>query len=190
MNVCPSGCTYTNPLDAWYATFAVTPVNGAIITIQIADGTYNLANQFYTELPHTKSVHILGNITAPTKVVLNFTHTQGTNLCGFAAYNGGLIGSIDGITIQAPLDGTGSLASTDSRGRHFGAGISFNGAGSSIHLGNHIIVKGFYYSLVADNNAGIDAPNGGMGMPIAGDVNAMARGGGVIVCTPWYSKRR
>lgn len=189
-NVCTSGCTFTQPLDAWRAALATNIINNAIITIQISDGIYNVPDQFYTERAQTHNVHIIGNTRNPSHVVLNFTHTKGTNLAGFAAYQGGNIGMIDGMTIQTPTDGTGALASTDSEGRNiwnaqsYGAGISSYGTGSNVRLGNHIVIHGFYYSLVADNNGGIYAPNGGVTMSLAGDVNAMARGGGVIVCTP------
>lgn len=188
--VCASGCLYSSPLDAWNAAQSTNFLNGAWLTISIADGTYNLNNQFFTSIDKTQNVRVVGDTADPSKVILNFTNTKGTNLSGFAAYKGGKIGLIDGVTIQAPTDGTGSLASTDSSGRHiwnsqsYGAGVQAYGAGSNITLGAHVVIRGFYYSLTADNNGGIDAPSGGVSMSIAGDVNAMARGGGVIVCTP------
>lgn len=188
--VCASGCLYSNPLDAWNAALSANFLNGSILTIGIRDGTYNLNNQFFTNATKTQHVHVVGDTADPSKVILNFTNTKGTNLGGFSAYRGGKIGLIDGVTIQAPTDGTGSLASTDTSGRHiwnsqsYGAGVHAYGAGSIITLGPHVVIRGFYYSLIADNNGGIDAPQGGVRMSIAGDVNAMARGGGVIVCTP------
>lgn len=188
--VCASGCLYSNPLDAWHAAIGANFINGAVLTVSIANGTYNLNDQFFTNVTKTQYVHVIGNTTDPSKVILNFTNTKGTNLGGFSAYRGGKIGLIDGVTIQAPTDGTGSKASTDSLGRHiwnsqsYGGGVQAYGSGSSITLGSHVVIRGFYYSLVADNNGGIDAPQGGVSMSIAGDVNAMARGGGVIVCTP------
>ncbi|WP_257997537.1 right-handed parallel beta-helix repeat-containing protein [Komagataeibacter saccharivorans] len=188
--VCASGCTYSSPLDAWNAALNANFLNGAWLTISIADGTYNLGNQFFTNVTKTQYVRVVGNTATPANVVLNFTNTKGTNLGGFSAYSGGRIGMIDGVTIQAPTDGTGSLSSTDSLGRHiwnnqsYGAGIQAYGAGSSIAVGAHMVIHGLYYSMVADNNGGIDAPQGGVSMSLAGDVNAMARGGGVIVCTP------
>ncbi|KON63615.1 hypothetical protein KOEU_28620 [Komagataeibacter europaeus] len=188
--VCRSGCAYKNPLDAWNAALNANFLNAAILTISIGDGIYNLDNQFFTNVTKTEHVHIVGDTAAPDKVVLNFTKTKGNNLGGFAAYNGGKIGLINGMTIQAPTDGTGALASTDRYGRHvwnsqsYGAGIAAYGAGSNIVVGSRVVIHGLYYSMVADNNGGIDAPQGGVAMSLAGDVNAMARGGGVIVCTP------
>lgn len=188
--VCTSGCQYSNPLDAWNAALSANFLNSAVLTISIADGNYNLNNQFFTNVTKTQYIHVIGNTSDPSKVILNFTNTKGTNLGGFSAYNGGKIGLIDGVTIQAPTDGTGSLSSTDSSGRHiwnsqsYGGGIQAYGAGSNISVGSHVVIRNFYYSMVADNNGGIDAPQGGVTMSVAGDVNAMARGGGVIVCTP------
>lgn len=189
-NVCASGCPYTNPLDAWNAALHATFLNGAWLTISIADGTYNISNQFFTNVTRTQSVQVVGDIANPAKVVLNFTGTKGTNTGGFTAYDGGRIGLIDGVTIQAPTDGSASLASTDPAGRHiwnsqsYGGGIQAYGGGSNIHVGSHVVIRNFYYSMVADNNGVLNAPNGGVTMSVAGDVNAMARGGGVIVCTP------
>ena len=188
--VCASGCTYTSPLTAWNAAVSANFISGATLTVSISDGTYNISDQFYTGTANTHHVKVVGNTTTPARVVLNFTNAKGTKLSGFAAWNGGQIGLIDGVTIQQPLDGTGALASVDSSGRHiwnnqsYGGGIQAYGAGSNIQVGSHVVIKDFYYSMVADNNGSIDAPNGGVTMSVAGDVNAMARGGGVIVCTP------
>ena len=188
--VCASGCKYTSPLAAWADAVSANYANGAVLTISISDGTYNIANQFYTETPNTRHVQIIGDTADKSKVVLNFTNGKGTNYGGFEAYNGGAIGLIDGVTIQQPSDGTGALASTDSSGRHiwnpnsYGGGVLAYGAGSNIKVGTHVGINWFYYSMVADNNGGIDAPGGGVIGQNAGDVNFMARGGAVIVCTP------
>lgn len=188
--VCASGCTYTNPLDAWNAALSVNFFSNAILTINISDGTYNISNQLFTDKQTMSHVHIVGDTQSPEKVILNFTNTKGTNLGGFSAYRGGQIGLIDGVTITTPIDGSGALASIDSEKRHiwnsqsYGAGVQAYGSGSMIELGSHVNISGFYYSQVADNGGTIDAPNGGVSMSIAGDVNAMARGNGVIVCTP------
>ncbi|WP_438381064.1 right-handed parallel beta-helix repeat-containing protein [Asaia sp. BMEF1] len=188
--VCAYRCDYRNALDAWHAAINANFLNGARLTIRIADGVYNLNNQFFTNVTKTQYVRVIGNTTNPGKVILNFIKTKGTNFNGFSAYGGGKIGLIDGITIQSPADGTGALLSTDHLGRHtwnaqsYGSGIIAFGAGSNITVGNHVVIRNFYYSMTADNNGGIDASQGGVSMALAGDVNAMARGGGVIVCTP------
>lgn len=188
--VCLFGCNYRNILDAWNAALKVNFSNEARLTIRVADGFYSLDNQIFTNVTKTQYVRIIGNTTTPSKVILNFNNTKGTNFSGFSVYGGGKIGLIDGVTIQAPTDGTGALLSTDHLGRHtwnsqsYGSGVIAYGAGSNINIGNHVIIRNFYYSMTADNNGGIDAPQGGVSMALAGDVNAMARGGGVIVCTP------
>lgn len=186
--VCASGCKYTSPLDAWHAAEFANILGNATLTISIADGTYNISDQMFTASTSTQNVQIIGNTTTPANVVLNFTNTKGSNLSGVAAYRGGKVGYVDGVTIQTPTDGTGALASIDSSGRHiwnsqsYGAGIIAYDSGSNVTVGPHVVIHGFYYSMVADNNGGIDAPNGHVTMSLAGDVNAMARGGGVIVC--------
>lgn len=188
--VCASGCNYTNPLNAWNDAVHANIINNSTLTISISDGTYNIAGNFYTQTTETQHVHVIGDTADNSKVVLNFINTKGNNVSGFSAYDGGKIGLIDGVTITQASDGTGALASTDSSNRQiwnsqsYGAGIQAYGAGSQIRLGSHINVSYFYYSVVADNNGVVDAPSGGVTGEHAGDVNFMARGGGVIVCTP------
>ncbi|WP_438381449.1 hypothetical protein ABHV46_10690 [Asaia sp. BMEF1] len=192
VSVCGSGCDYTRVSDAVPAAIAMAHrfTTTGVIQVMVSDGTYNETNQVFTNDPYGRFVQVIGDTTNPANVVLNFTNTKGTNLGGFSAYNGGRFGLIDGMTITTPADGTGALASVDSSGRNiwnaqsYGAAIQAYGAGSAINLGSHLIVSNFYYGLVADNNAGIDAPSGGVSIIKSGDANAMARGGGVIVCTP------
>lgn len=189
INVCPSGCTYSDPVTAWGDAIAQAhKLNGTmVIEIDIADGTYNETNNFYVPDPMGKFIDIVGDTSDPSKVVLNFTATKGTNFNAFDASNGGMIGLIDGVTITQPSDGTGALASTNSSGEHtwnsdsYGGAVAAYGAGSNIQLGPHVIISNFYYSLIADDMGGVYAPSG-LTMSVAGDVNAMARGGGTIVC--------
>lgn len=189
INVCQLGCSYSDPIAAWSdAISQAHKLNGTqIIEIDIGDGNYHLKNNFYVPDPMGRYINIVGNTMSPQKVVLNFSGTKGTNFNAFIASNGGMIGMIDGVTITQPTDGSGALASTDSRGQHtwnlqsYGGAVVAYGAGSNIQLGPHVIIKNFYYSLVADDLGGLYAPTG-LTMSVAGDVNAMARGGGTIVC--------
>ncbi|WP_336947227.1 hypothetical protein [Asaia sp. HN010] len=192
INVCSSGCAYSSVRQA--VAQAVTNAHRLFVTgvvnVNIADGTYAEADQIFTNDPYGKYVRIIGNASNPGNVVLKFTNTKGTNLGGFSAYNGGRFGLIDGVTLTTPADGTGPLASVDSSGRNiwnaqsYGSGVQAYGAGSAISLGSHVVIQNFYYGVVADNNGGIDAPGGGVSVTKSGDANYMARGGGVIVCTP------
>lgn len=189
LTVCASGCQYSSPADAWDAAAKMVRYTSGTITISISDGVYDIPRSLFTEDADMGRVAVIGDTANPAGVILNFTATKGTNSAGFEAYDGGHIGMIDGMTISTPVDGTGALASTDSQGRHiwnnqsYGAGIAAYGGGI-VQLGSHLQVDNFYYGLDADNNGVIDAPNGGVTVNISGDVNMMARGGGVIVCTP------
>ena len=124
-----------------------------------------------------------------SKVVINFTGIKGTNGGGFVADAGGIIGMIDGVT----LNGVGAQSahtdtSTSWYDQSYGAGIAASNGGV-IHLGTHVTVNHFYYSVVADDGGVIDARGGGVTGTDAGDVNFMARGNGVIVCVPCTADR-
>ncbi|GBQ91493.1 hypothetical protein [Asaia krungthepensis] len=190
ISVCRVGCDYTEPTSAYNAAVlqAHMMYGNNHVEVKIGDGSYNLNHNFVTSDAATSRVHIVGNQDDPTRVVLNFTNTKGKNLTAFLATSGGIFGLITGVTITQPADGSGAMASTDLAGRHlwnpqsYGAGVGAYGGGVVV-LGKSIVIRNFYYSIVADNNGFIDVPNGnGVFLHDAGDVNAMARGGGTIVC--------
>ncbi|GBQ88879.1 autotransporter outer membrane beta-barrel domain-containing protein [Asaia krungthepensis] len=191
ITVCASGCQFSDFTAAYNAAVlqAHLMYGNNFVEIDVGNGTYNINHNFSTSDPATARVHIVGNTSDPTQVVLNFTGTKGTNFTAFLANDGGIYGYMNGFTVTQPADGSGAMASTDSAGRHlwnansYGAGFGAYGGGSTIVLGPQMIVRNFYYSLVADNNGFVDVPNGsGVYLYDAGDVNAMARGGGTIVC--------
>lgn len=191
--VCKLGCEFHNPITAWEKAKKSNFLNGLSIKIKIENGIYNVDDQFITSASNTSNVIIVGNIEDESKVILNFTRTKGNNGNGFAAFNGGIIGLIDGVTIQQPTDGTGAMASTNASGLHtwneqsYGAGVWSYGSGSNISLGRHVTVKNFYYGISAQSNGSIDAQGGGIHVLSSGDINIVAAGGGVIVCTPCYA---
>lgn len=188
--VCASGCNYTDPVTAGYAAVAVKRLNNAIITIQIADGTYTEPNQFYTQCACGAFVQFIGDTANPAAVVLNFTGGAGTNLGGFVASDGGQIGLVDGLTINQ----VGAQTVENSFGTYwvpqsYGAGVAAAGGGSFVGLGSHLFIHSFYYGVVADDGGMVRALQGGVTATDAGDVDFMARGNGVIVCNGCVANR-
>jgi len=191
INVCPSGCTYNKVSDGWgRALSAAHRLFGhGVVILQIADGTYTETNQIYTTDPTGASINVIGDTADNSKVVIKFTNIKGNNSGGFVADNGGIIGLIDGVT----LNGVGaqsahSVASTSWYPQSYGAGIIAQ-HNAVIALGSHVTVNSFYYSVVADDGGMINARGGGVTGSDAGDVNFMARGNGTIVCTPCTANR-
>ena len=188
VTVCAAGCNYTNPLTAWSAARAMLAYGPYVTyTIQISDGTYTMSNGFYTEEPTTRAIRIIGNVADSSKVVLNFNNIAGNNGSAFAALNGGQIGSatspgVDGVTIN----GVGAKTSTSTWiDQSYGAGAFALGSGSNIHFGQHVVINNFYYSALADEG-GHFASDGGR-FNGAGDVNVLARHGGVVHCLGCYA---
>ena len=190
MTVCASGCQYTDPLVAFNAAIGTARFNpNTLITLQIGDGTYTVTNQFYTECACGHFLNIIGDTANPAAVVLNFTNIAGDNFGGFVATAGGNIGLIDGMT----LNGVGAIASETATDTYwvpqsYGGGISAS-AGAYIGLGPHMFINHFYYSVVADNSAIVNAWQGGVTATDAGDVNFMARGNGTIICNNCHAIR-
>lgn len=181
--VCSKRCDFTGPLEAWNAARrAVMFGQFASITIKVADGAYDVADQFYTDQSGTATVHLVGNVEAPRKVVFNFTKIAGTNLSGFVAERGGGVGQarapgVDGVT----LNGEGArTARTVWENQSYGAGALALGSGSNIYFGPHVVVQNFYYGVLADQG-GRFVGDGGT-FQNAGDSNLLARFGGVVQC--------
>ena len=181
--VCPSGCTYSSPLDAWNTARKLLSVGPfASINIQVANGTYTLTDAFYTKSTITSAVHFLGNTSNPSAVVFNFTNIVGNNGSGFFANKGGQIGSsgtpgVDGITIR----GNGARIDRSTwADQSYGGGAFALGTGSMIYFGPHMVVDSFYYSVIADQG-GRFVGDGGT-FKNAGDVNVLAKFGSSVQC--------
>lgn len=191
INVCKSGCNYSKVEDGFAAAISSAHkiLGHGYIRLMIADGTYIETNQLYTNDPAGAAVQIIGNTIDNSKVVLNFTNVKGNNYNGFSASNGGIIGLIDGVTLNAiGAQSNHTLISTSWYPQSYGSGIQAAN-GSVIRLGKHITINHFYYSITADDGGVIEARQGGVTGTDAGDVNFMARGNGVIVCVSCHADR-
>ncbi|MBF0888750.1 MULTISPECIES: hypothetical protein [Gluconobacter] len=191
ISVCASGCDYSSVVAAFTAAVgqAHKLATHGIIVVSVADGAYTETAQAFTNDPASSAVQVIGNTHDLTKVQVNFTHISGTNQSGFIAIGGGQIGLIDGMTIN----GVGAQAShtntrTTWKNQSYGAGIMAQG-GSVINLGAHMDIEHFYYGVEADDGGVVNARSGGVKAGDAGDVAFMARGNGVIVCTPCTAVR-
>ena len=194
LTVCASGCAYKTIRAAWDSATERAHSRQVKSTISIGDGNYTETGQFYTDDPADKYVRIVGDTANSAKVVINFTNVGGTGFGGFVVSAGGQIGLIDGVTLNAvgaiegstadKMTGNETATGTSWKAQSYGAGIGAAGPGSLITLGSHVTVNHFYYGLFADNGGMVNAERGGVTVTDAGDVDIMARGNGVIVCTP------
>lgn len=177
LTVCATGCDHAEPLAAWVAAAARVQQPGESVLIKISDGTYAVHDQFFTDCPCTERIQVIGNPGAPERVVLDFVNITGTNFSGFAANNGGRIGLVDGVLIKGNGARTGR---TEWRRDSYGSAVLAEGSGSSVNLGPHVVVDGFYYGILADQGGRVTAD--GSTFRNAGDANLLARFGGVIQC--------
>lgn len=182
--VCATGCTFTSPADAWAAGRAFVAFGPySSITINVADGTYNLTAPFFTEEPGTASIHFVGNVANASAVIFRFTNITGNNGSGFVALNGGRVGnsSVPGVN-GVWLQGVGAQVDRQTwNSQSYGAGALSLGTGSNIHFGGAVRVSNFYYSVLADEGGRFVGEPGSL-YQFAGDVNLLARHGGVIHC--------
>lgn len=109
-------------------------LSDATVTIQIADGTYNLSSPI--ELYHSsgKNIQILGNISSPSSVVFNFS-----GVSGFVFNNNSKLGLIDGVTISG-----------DDSCNCFGIYVNNN---SIINVGSNMVVKDFQNGIMVRHNS-------------------------------------
>ncbi len=122
-----------------------TIARGATVTIQVADGTYNLTHGIDLNHPDGERIRLLGNQTTPDNCVL-----MGTNPPTFSALsctNGHKFGYVNGFKIDLAAKAT--LANNYS-------GI-YAGTGATIVLGPKIKVNNWYYGINASYNSTIFA---------------------------------
>lgn len=116
---------------------------GAIVTIQVADGTYNLTSGINLNHPDGDRIWLIGNQATPDNCVLMGPNPPTFN--GLSCTNGNVFGLADGFKINLPAKAV--LANNYS-------GI-YAGTGAVILLGPNIKVNNWYYGINASYNAGI-----------------------------------
>lgn len=142
-----------------------TIAKGAIVTVQVADGTYVTNTGIDLNHPQGSRINILGNTSTPASCVISTT--SGSALDVFTISNGNTLGSIDGFTISRPTAGPQGTAL-----------LAINGAvlttGSAISITNH------YYGIAARNGSSVFCR--GVTVTGAGDVGIWAFNGGFVDC--------
>lgn len=183
-SVCATGCTFTSPTAAWAAGRAFVAFGPySSITINVSDGTYTLMEPFFTEEPGTATIHFVGNVGNPAAVVFQYLNITGNNGSAVVAINGGKFGTaglpgMNGLTVI----GYGAQINRETwNSQSYGAAFLSLGSGSNIHIGSAMLVSHFYYSVLADEG-GRFVGEAGSSYSYAGDVNLLARHGGVIHC--------
>ncbi len=114
-----------------------TIATDAIVTINVADGTYTMATALNISQANGDRVSIIGNPTTEANVILDFT----SNTNGIVLANNNALGSINGFTIRGTWidDGTGIDL--------VGILVTQN---SSIQLGANVTITKFYFGIKTD----------------------------------------
>ena len=160
----PSQFATINLALTYLATLRIT--QGAIVTIQVADGTYNLTSGINLNHPDGISIHLIGNTSNPALCKIVGTNPPTFN--GISCTNGHSFGLLDGFTID--LTAKATLANNFS-------GIYANN-GSTLICGTHIFVNNWYYGINSSYNSTIIADYATV--TYAGDVGIWAFVGSYI----------
>ncbi|MCG8528542.1 MAG: hypothetical protein MI748_19345 [Opitutales bacterium] len=125
---------YATIYDALYDLDEKTISKDVLVTIQIADGTYNFNSPIIIEHPYSHRIQIIGNTASPSNCTLNFT------------------GQTNGIEINTGIKLVDGLKITGTAG--FGSGIIVDRC-SMANLGANIEVQNFEDGINASNNSSI-----------------------------------
>jgi hypothetical protein len=185
----PSGTTTLNVPGA-FATIqsAIDYVNDrripfdAAVVIQLANGTYDMANTTLTlHHPDGDRCSIIGNLASPSSCILRWTGTAAAAAAIYAT-NGYRWGLIDGVEIQSGTSVTGRVAER--------AGVLAEN-GASIRLGAACRVRRFWFNVFARNAGRIrcSGTSGASRVEVSegGDSNICALLGGFIDARWAYS---
>jgi hypothetical protein len=134
-----SSTTFKTPADAVDAAHRVRITGDAILTLKINDGTYSATTPLEVHHPDGLRLHIIGNTTDPSKVVLKFTGTYGV-----LVQDGNALGMLAGVTVQG--DGTVTQCVTASND-------------AFMTLGEKTVVEKCSNGLVVNQHSFVWAPN-------------------------------
>ena len=149
---------YTSVATALDCISDKTIAEDAIVTIQIANGTYTNLNTIHVNHPNGDRIHIVGNTADETQVKLNFALDQS----GIVVEDGNKLGLIDGLTLTGNTTSSSvyGVAASDSSTIIFGTAVTVDS------FGDGILSKGsssiYCRSVISKNNAnsGIAAYHG------------------------------
>lgn len=174
--ICAAGCDFPSLVAARDWVYGRIVVGNAALTLRIADGVYDEADQIFITGETWKRVRIIGNVADPAAVVLNFPAAGG--LPAFGITRGGGLDLIDGVTVNgvgARRDRTTWAAGAN------GAAFLVTGSGSHLRAGGHVVVNDFYYGVLADHGGSFRG-EAGFTVNKAGDCSFLARFNGAIQC--------
>lgn len=141
-------------------------IPGSTVTIQVADGTYNLTSGINLNHPDGISIQLIGNTSNPA--LCNIVGTNPPTFNGISCTDGHSFGLLDGFTID--LTAKATLANNFS-------GIYANN-GSTLICGPNIVVNNWYYGINSSYNSTIIADYATV--TYAGDVGIWAFVGSYI----------
>lgn len=116
-------------------------INGAVVTIQVADGTYTLAAGISLNHPDGANIHLLGNTTTPANCVLTVSGVPTFDM--LSVTNSNTLGLVDGFKFDLAAKATSSS--------NFTAILAANS--SKIFTGPNILTNNWYYGIAARNKS-------------------------------------
>lgn len=180
VTMCASGCTFSSILDFNTYVNTLTILGNYTVTLNISAGTYPATGSypisFLMQGGNWSHVQILGAAAATT--ILNFNNLNNNNAPAFFAQYGAHLNFINHVTIN----GVGGMTGTHTWADPGSAGAAFSVQGhASVHAGADVVMNNYYYDVLADVG-GYFLGDAGVTGNHAGDVNFLARHGGVIHC--------
>jgi len=173
LNVPSSYATIQAACDSLANAVIVKP---AMVTIQVANGTYNDWHDIECKSPYGDQIQIIGNQASPSSVVINVDDRNSQKLFDF--FRGNRIFLIDGFTINGTYgwQSHGVWAANT-----YGAAFYALDSGSGAIVGSNVRINKMYYGLLADLGARFDvASGGGLTVNECGDVGILSRWGSHI----------
>lgn len=169
------GITTTLNVPSVYATIQAaldyiedkTISAGSTVTIQVADGTYNLSAGLTINHPQGSLIRLVGNETTPANVVLS---VAGAGFDCLTVSNGHTLGYLNGFKFYKTVK---ALAADNTT-----AILANNGA--TIICGDDIVVDNWYYGIAARNGSTIECDYAQVDH--SGDVGIWAFCGSFVQC--------
>lgn len=145
-----------------------TIARGAVVTIQVADGTYTVTGSVSLNHLQGGRIQLLGNQLAPANCVI--TVATGATFDGFVCSGGNTFGLLDGFTITRPTKAEMPINTT--------AILAVQG--SAIICGPNIVVSNWFYGIAARDGSYVYCPNAKVSN--SGDVGIWSFCGSTVIC--------
>lgn len=166
----PSQYASIDAAMAYLSKFNIT--NNATVTIQVADGTYNITQPISLYHRDGKQIQIIGNVTTPANCIISYTGTGAFVASGSST----TVGLINGFKI------------TSTHWTSHGVWNSIGGSGiaailgATIYVGAKVLIDKCYYGVRAAEGGQVYVDPAGITVTESGDGGFFAFMGGTIEC--------